>query len=441
MGSSRFIIGAPPGPFNPLTIPGLTGLHYSDDLAAGNVASWPNRRNVGSPSTQGNVLQQPVMVPGSWSDGGPAVLFQNANDLHLLNPLIAAALANGAPSAHFALLRLQALAIDQNVFGAGGAGVPLVELYCANDDHFASSSTNDAGINNAAEVAALGSLTDDQLVAWSRDGAGNMTIIVNGVSETFAACDPVPPQTLTAGAIGTTLIGGAAPNNSLSALMRNCGWGTQALSPVDYNNLAKLWLGGLFYQNVCDGNSLTLGTGSSGPGFTYPAQLQALNGFRFITQNEGIGPQTTVDMITNFAAAGHPGAVVLPAPMNNILIGWEIANDILLNAADTGTALSNWEAYVTLGKAAGYQVISLTVIPQVTFTPAQNVIVSQCNTALLANPQNKYGTAICNVAGLPQLQDFTDLTYFDPDQIHLNDNGYGIVAQAVQTTQSTLGFT
>ena len=110
-------------------------------------------------------------------------------------------------------------------------------------------------------------------------------------------------------------------------------------------------------QLIFDGNSLTAGLGSTG-GRTYPAQvlsqLPMYDGTNF-----GVNGQTTTQMASDAASQIDP--LVSPA---NILIAWEIRNEIVVGGATAQQAYDRFVSYCQARRAAGWQVIVLTAVPK-----------------------------------------------------------------------------
>jgi len=113
------------------------------------------------------------------------------------------------------------------------------------------------------------------------------------------------------------------------------------------------------YNIVCDGNSLTLGQGSS---ISYP-QLMELNLKKNISckvTNLGVGAQTTLDMLSDQAQQLQSHYEPLA---RNILFTWEIRNHIVINCPDINFAKLKFMEYCKKANEQGYEVYVLTLLP------------------------------------------------------------------------------
>lgn len=179
---------------------------------------------------------------------------------------------------------------------------------------------------------------------------------------------------------------------------------------------------------ICDGNSLTSGTGSTG-GLDYVTQLQTLLGGSSVYRkvNKGVAAQTTQQMSADAATDIDPNRDNWARP---ILVAWEVGNDIFNNSLSGAAAEANFNTYCTNRRAAGFKVVAVTVPARVAGPPAANI--AAANTLIRAN-WTGYADALADVAADARLTDYTNLTYYDPDQTHLNNTGYGVVAGIVKT--------
>lgn len=111
---------------------------------------------------------------------------------------------------------------------------------------------------------------------------------------------------------------------------------------------------------VADGNSLTT---TQGGGLSYPSQLIALeplhsNGSTML--NYAVGGQTTPQMISDAASQIDPQYD--PGRARNILLAWEIRNDLVLNEPSIETAYNTFKSYCLARKSAGWEVYVGTMI-------------------------------------------------------------------------------
>lgn len=185
---------------------------------------------------------------------------------------------------------------------------------------------------------------------------------------------------------------------------------------------------------VFDGNSLVDGTGSSTgvhgastnfSGMDFPAQLSRLLGSAgFTYYNFGVAGQNTSNMTSDAATQIDP--LYNAANSINILVGWEITNDITLDGQTSQQAYTLYKNYFLARKAKGFKNVVLTVLPR--FRAFGNSNQAQFNASrdsintLIRAEYKTYAEALADVGDLPIV-----LT----DQIHTDDTGYAIVAATV----------
>ncbi len=182
------------------------------------------------------------------------------------------------------------------------------------------------------------------------------------------------------------------------------------------------------------GNSLTWGAGIQ-PGVTegpanpgnYVNQAAALLPSGVRIQNLGVNGRTTPQMAADAAIVDSQYSDRNTA---NIVVAWEIGNDIQLGATATD-AYSHFADYCAARKAAGWAVVALTVPPR--HSPAMplgfNDAVAYDDTEIRAN-WGAWADGLADVAADPRLLDPANGTYFE-DGIHLTAAGYGVVASIV----------
>jgi lysophospholipase L1-like esterase len=134
---------------------------------------------------------------------------------------------------------------------------------------------------------------------------------------------------------------------------------------------------------------------------------------------------TAAQLLTNYP----PGAG------RNIAVFWMGTNDLLgagRSAVQTETAIRN---YCTTLRAGGYKVVVCTL--QDITTKTAEVIAT--NALITANALTvPYADAIADLGAQPELQDCTDLTYFNADQVHLTDAGYAVVTSVVDAAIASI---
>jgi len=190
---------------------------------------------------------------------------------------------------------------------------------------------------------------------------------------------------------------------------------------------------------VCDGNSLTAGSGASA-NMDFPAQLAALLPENSVVWNYGVAGQTTVDMETDAAAQIDILFTSVDNPLRGqFLLGWEATNDSYFGAT-AAQVIAHLDTYYTNRKAAARKVVAFTQLPRQDAGVPGNFETDRVNTTnpWLRDPA-RIGVEfdyLCDVAAISQLSDPTNTTYYDADKVHLNDAGYTLVANLAYSTIS-----
>lgn len=183
-----------------------------------------------------------------------------------------------------------------------------------------------------------------------------------------------------------------------------------------------------FKNVVCDGNSLTAGTGSTG-GNTYPAQLATLINAGDIVVNLGVSGQTTTMMLSDAAAqlAANYNAVA----STNICVPWEGTNDLAVSFMPPRRSIDLLAQYATIAIGVGYdRIIVPTILPR---DVAGTFEVDRQTWNTLLRREQRYAHVLCDVASdgrIGDAGDNLDTTYYS-DGTHMNNTGYGIIAVAV----------
>ena len=185
---------------------------------------------------------------------------------------------------------------------------------------------------------------------------------------------------------------------------------------------------------VCDGNSLTAGQGASNPATTsYPARLDADAAFSTVTTyNLGVGAQETQDMIDDAASQVDP---LYNGAVDNILVAWEVGNDIFYNGSVSGAITRFW-SYCDARRAVGFKVIIINCPPRDQATDFGDTS-GQYNTKLqsansqLADEWMSHADGYVDLAADSRFAGY-NLTYYDADKIHYTDAGYQVVKDLVK---------
>jgi hypothetical protein len=185
------------------------------------------------------------------------------------------------------------------------------------------------------------------------------------------------------------------------------------------------------YQVICDGNSMTAGTGAF-VGQAYPDLVLAALGSRWTLHNFGVPGQATTSMIADAATQIDPLFSTFYAL--NVVCCWEGVNDICGNDNGT-TSYNHLVTYCQARQAAGFKVVILTITPQSHTGPGDfETQRSTCNGLIRANWAT-FSDALADVAADSRIGDAgdeLDATYYI-DRIHMYTAGYAIVADIVST--------
>jgi lysophospholipase L1-like esterase len=193
------------------------------------------------------------------------------------------------------------------------------------------------------------------------------------------------------------------------------------------------------YNLVCDGNSITAGTGSSNNAENAwpPVLMSLLSGNQaqhpdkyWSQKNVAVAGHTTQQRTAAFATSVQPQFNQSYA--RNIVTFFEVRNDVVTNGVTLNQAITNVQAYVSQARLNGWEVMLATVPPNTTTTNSVNTIIPQFNTWLRDNPQWS-DFPIVDLAADPSLDDPTDTNFYNVDQLHFNDAGYVVAAGLFQT--------
>lgn len=193
---------------------------------------------------------------------------------------------------------------------------------------------------------------------------------------------------------------------------------------------------------VGDGNSLMLRVDGSQGIWDIITQLSHTNPFQGTNvtfHNFGVGGQTTAQMTTD--AAVQIDTLYNPA-VKNILIVWEVTNDIGFNQ-DVSGAVSRMTTYCNARRAAGWKVVLLTCIPRGGTSvsgqtqPSYDNDLITANTSLIAG-EGVFADKVINLRSDSRLSAVSTTYYRDGDQTHLNQEGYRIVVEMIMQKILTL---
>jgi lysophospholipase L1-like esterase len=178
-------------------------------------------------------------------------------------------------------------------------------------------------------------------------------------------------------------------------------------------------------QLAFTGDSITSGTGAN-TGMDYPIQVGRLRDWDFDGINIGHPGQGLPALNTNDTAQLDTGYDATEYSTAQIVIV-TIGTNNLAQGDSAASILTNLQTYVTDRHTAGWDVLVGTITPQAGITGAEETARISLNTSIRDNT-GSWHEGVVDFDGDSRLQDETDTTYFDADQIHPNATGYGVMA-------------
>lgn len=188
---------------------------------------------------------------------------------------------------------------------------------------------------------------------------------------------------------------------------------------------------------IFEGDSITYGTQSTDSiTMSYPAQLSRLGSSHPKIWNGGSGGDTALNNVT--AGATKTVLTAFAGYTNRLVVYWLGTNDIA-NGRSAVQIEADIDSYIAAVRAhdAGAIIIGNTILPRDPFNASQDTIIAEVNTYIKNSADFDF---TIDVAADSRLDDSTDLTYYDADTIHLNDTGYGIVAELVRNAINAQGY-
>jgi lysophospholipase L1-like esterase len=190
---------------------------------------------------------------------------------------------------------------------------------------------------------------------------------------------------------------------------------------------------------VFDGDSITFGYNV--PASSYPAQcVAALTDQSYAMYLVAIGGSTWAALIARAATSIDP--IYDARPAKKIVCAMAGTNDLWACGTGAGAAVfAQVVAYCQARRAAGWQVIVLTMLPCATSAVDKGASFDTeqvaLNAAIVAG-WAAFADGMVDVASNANLSDANDTTYFYADKMHLNATGYGVVAGLVKTAIEAL---
>lgn len=193
-------------------------------------------------------------------------------------------------------------------------------------------------------------------------------------------------------------------------------------------------------QVIVDGNSLTQKDGTNAD-LKYRMPLTLFTTLRtnnkiFGGQHYGVTGKRTSQLITDF-----PTKIAPYLRVGDIVVLWEITNDIGSGGVTAQQAYDNVVTYVNLVRALGAKCVVVGFIARDYVTDAADVITRgfACNALLAANPS--FYDAFVDIganAAFDTRSDASNTTYYNADKIHLTNVGYDLVATLIEPTINAL---
>lgn len=318
------------------------------------------------------------------------------------------------------------------IAGPGGAVNYMGILSCA---HFSSAGGGGPGPNN-----------DDNEVVTIISSPTGMIYRQNGV-ETWNRGTIISSSAITQISLGGFFDNGAWPFNGdeYEALLYNGVHGTSSLNAVEsylMNRYPTPTPSSTLALLVTDGNSLMAGAAATANSVEVPNQILTSLGATWDRVQWGTGGATTTNLIPRALTVIDP--LFSAGHAKNLLVFWEISNDIVQNGLTGVQAYNNVVTYCTARKAAGWKVIVMDCLPRQNMTVTQDGYRVTANSSLATALNGATGNsivftpaggttwadALVQVSAIPALSDPTNMTYY-ADGTHITDAGYALVVPNV----------
>lgn len=197
-------------------------------------------------------------------------------------------------------------------------------------------------------------------------------------------------------------------------------------------------------QIICDGDSITEGAGSLGPGntgATYPAQMYTNDFPTYDMVNAAVGGLKVTDLI---ARAADIDALYDTNRTRNIIAVLIGSND-LAQGVTSATLYDNIVLYCQARRTTGFKVVVVTILPRGT-AAAGGVGSAYDNNRLAVNTLIRtnwatFADALADAGGdatIGTVAAADGATYYSTDHIHLIDAGHTVLKNLVKTAILTL---
>ena len=186
---------------------------------------------------------------------------------------------------------------------------------------------------------------------------------------------------------------------------------------------------------VCDGDSRTLGLGtSSARNAPWPAQVDNTLSTAATVINLGVGSQTVADM--NADATTQVDPLYSASFTNKVVVCAGGINDCFASAS-AATIQSRLSSYVSGRQTAGYKVVICTMPPASTVTGGNETTRTTVNSWITAGSSG--ADVVVDLAADSRLANTADTTYFSSDAVHFTNTGYGVWASLIKAGLATIG--
>jgi lysophospholipase L1-like esterase len=194
-------------------------------------------------------------------------------------------------------------------------------------------------------------------------------------------------------------------------------------------------------QIVCDGDSLTQGLGLADMVTqSYPAQLSTLHPSQARVRNFGYWGQRLTTMTAD--AVVQIDTLYGGVYTANLIVVWGGTNDIVVDGVTPATTYARLKTYVNARKAAGWQVVVVTMLPRWGYDEAKRQMFNDlvrdgfvsddldCDEVADVEDDDRIGAEDAHL----------DLTYYQADQTHLNLAGVTILTGIVDAALKRARF-
>lgn len=179
------------------------------------------------------------------------------------------------------------------------------------------------------------------------------------------------------------------------------------------------------------GDSITSGTGAE-EADSYPNQVLRLRQGDFDGLNVSLPGGGIVNTNTERSQHADPALDATTYTTHQILV-MLLGTNNLSQGETAANLLTNLQTAVSAAQTAGWdKVLVGTITPQAGITAGEETQRNTLNTSIRTNT-GSWHDGVVDFDGDVRLQDETDLTYFNADQVHPNATGYQVMAEIANT--------